>query len=104
VENEFESVIVAEIDRRIATYDLPLVCCHFRILDNMEVDLLFEAADYFVTIAIKNTRRVNRQDIQNLKGLQDFPLNPCDRVLSCRKTGKFIIIMLLLPFTRPIFC
>jgi predicted AAA+ superfamily ATPase len=74
--NEFESAIVAEIYKQIKSYNLPLVCYHFRTLDGREVDLLLEAADYFIAIEIKNTGHVNRQDIRNLKGLQGFLPKP----------------------------
>ena len=78
--DEFESCIVAEIYKQIKTYGLPLACSCLRTHDGREVDLLLEAADYFIAIEIKKTGNVNRIDAKNLFGLQDIlnkPLKKC---------------------------
>jgi hypothetical protein len=70
--NEFESAIVAKIYKQIKSYNLPFTCYLLRTFDGRDVDLLLEVPNYFITIEIKSIGRVNRQDIRNLKGLQDF--------------------------------
>ena len=68
--NEFESAIVAEIYKQIKTYRLPLTCYHLRTQDGREIDLLLEAADYFIAIEIKMSEHIDSRDISHLKDLQ----------------------------------
>jgi predicted AAA+ superfamily ATPase len=78
--NEFESSIVAEIYKQIKNYRLPFTCYHLRTQDGKEVDLLLEAADYFIAIEIKMTEHVARIDARHLIGLQEIlnkPLRRC---------------------------
>jgi len=74
--NEFESAIVAEIYKQIKTYRLPLICYHLRTQDGREVDLLLEAADYFIAIEIKMSDHINHTDISHLKDLQNILTKP----------------------------
>jgi predicted AAA+ superfamily ATPase len=74
--DEFESSIVAEIYKQIKTYNLPLICNYLRTQDGREVDLLLEAADYFIAIEIKKTEHVKKTDVKNLIGLQEILNKP----------------------------
>ena len=74
--SEFESAIVSEIYKQIKTYRLPLTCYHLRTQDGREVDLLLEAADYFIAIEIKTSERVNNTDVVHLKDLQNILTKP----------------------------
>ena len=74
--SEFESAIVAEIYKQIKTYRLPLTCYHLRTQDGREVDLLLEAADYFIAIEIKKSEHVNNKNIAHLKDLQTLLPKP----------------------------
>ncbi len=74
--NEFESAIIAEIYKQIKTYRLPLTCYHLRTQDGREVDLLLEAADYFIAIEIKASEHVNRTDTSHLQDLQSILTKP----------------------------
>ena len=46
--NEYESIIISEIYKQIKTYRLPLTCYHLRTQGGKEIDMLLEAADYFI--------------------------------------------------------
>jgi predicted AAA+ superfamily ATPase len=74
--NEFESAMIAEIYKQIKTYRLPFTCYHLRTQDGREVDLLLEAADYFIAIEIKISEHINHTDIAHLKNLQDILTKP----------------------------
>jgi predicted AAA+ superfamily ATPase len=74
--NEFESAIVAEIYKQIKTYRLPLTCYHLRTQDGREIDLLLEAADYFIAIEIKMSEHIHQSDILHLKDLQNILKKP----------------------------
>jgi predicted AAA+ superfamily ATPase len=74
--NEFESAIIAEIYKQIKTHRLQLKCYHLRTQDGREVDLLLEAADYFIAIEIKMSEHVNHTDITHLKDLQNILTKP----------------------------
>ena len=74
--SEFESAVIAEIYKQIKTYRLPLTCYHLRTQDGREVDLLLEAADYFIAIEIKKTERANSTDAYHLKDLQNILTKP----------------------------
>jgi predicted AAA+ superfamily ATPase len=74
--SEFESAIVAEIYKQIKTHKLPLTCYHLRTQDGREVDLLLEAADYFIAIEIKMSEHINHTYISHLKDLQNILNKP----------------------------
>ena len=90
--NEFESIVIAEIYKQIKTYRLPLTCYHLRTQGGKEIDLLLEAADYFIAIEIKKTRRVNKTDARNFSNLQDIlnkPLKQCFLLSNDKETHYF---------------
>jgi len=68
--SEFESAIVAEIYKQIKTYRLPLTCYHLRTQDGREIDLLLEAADYFIAIEIKLSEHITHKYSSHLRDLQ----------------------------------
>jgi predicted AAA+ superfamily ATPase len=74
--NEFESAMVAEIYKQIKTHKLPLTCYHLRTKDGREVDMLLEAADYYIAIEIKMSEHINHKDISHLKDLQNILNKP----------------------------
>jgi predicted AAA+ superfamily ATPase len=74
--NEFESAIVAEIYKQIKTYRLPLTCYHLRTQDGREVDLLLEAADYFIAIEIKKSEHISYKDTAHLRELETILTKP----------------------------
>jgi predicted AAA+ superfamily ATPase len=78
--NEYESAIVAEIYKQIKNHQLPLSCYYLRTQDGKEIDLLLEAADYFIAIEVKATEHVGKTDVRHLLGLQELlnkPLKQC---------------------------
>jgi predicted AAA+ superfamily ATPase len=78
--NEYEGAIIAEIYKQIKNHNLPLACYYLRTHDGKEVDLLLEAADYFIAIEIKATEHAGKTDVRHLIGLQDIlnkPLKQC---------------------------
>ncbi|MDR3167286.1 MAG: ATP-binding protein [Treponema sp.] len=90
--NEFESAIISEIYKQIKTYRLPFTCYHFRTQDGREVDLLLEAADYFIAIEVKMTEHADVRDLRHLRGLQNFlnkPLKGCFLLSNDRETHYF---------------
>jgi len=90
--SEYESAIIAEIYKQIKTYRLPFTCYHLRTQDGREIDLLLEAADYFIAIEVKMTARVNHTDIRHFIGLQEIlnkPLKQCFLLSNDPKTHYF---------------
>jgi predicted AAA+ superfamily ATPase len=77
--NEFESAVIAEIYKQIKSFALPFTCYHFRTHDGREVDLLLETAEYFIAVEVKSAEHIDRRDLRNLKGLQDFLNKPLRR-------------------------
>jgi predicted AAA+ superfamily ATPase len=89
---EFESAVIAEIYKQIKTYRLPFTCYHFRTHDGREVDLLLEAADYFIAIEVKMTEHVDQRDLRHLRGLGEFlskPLRQCFLLSNDMETHYF---------------
>ena len=74
--SEFESAIVAEIYKQIKTYRLPLNCYHLRTQDGREIDLLLEAADYFIAIEVKMSEHIHYKDTAHLRDLQTILPKP----------------------------
>lgn len=97
--HEFESAVVAEIYKQIQTYKLPYACYHLRTTDGREIDLLLEAADYYIAIEIKSTAHINKTDIRHLVDLQKIlnkPLKKCFLLSEDTQTrffGENIIAM-----------
>jgi len=74
--SEFESAIVAEIYKQIKTFRLPLTCYHLRTQDGREIDLLLEAADFFIAIEIKMSEHIQYKDTAHLRDLQTILPKP----------------------------
>lgn len=74
--NEFESAVVAEIYKQVQTYRLPFRCYHLKTQDGREVDLILEAADYYIAIEVKMTEHVNKTDAKHLFNLQEILNKP----------------------------
>jgi predicted AAA+ superfamily ATPase len=87
--NEFESAVVAEIYKQIKSFRLPFACYHFRTHDGREVDLLLEAADYFIAVEVKSAEHIDRRDLRNLKGLQDFLNKPLRQSFILSRDREF---------------
>jgi predicted AAA+ superfamily ATPase len=71
-----ESAVIAEIYKQIKTYRLPFTCYHFRTPDGREVDLLLEAADYFIAVEVKTTEHVDQRHQRHLRGLGELLNKP----------------------------
>jgi predicted AAA+ superfamily ATPase len=87
--NEFESAVIAEIYKQIKSFRLPFTCFHFRTHDGREVDLLLEAADYFIAVEVKSAEHIDRRDLRNLKGLRDFLNKPLRRSFVLSRDREF---------------
>lgn len=74
--NEFESLIVSEIYKQIATAGHPAKLYHLRSHDGLEIDLLLEMPDYYLAFEIKMSERVSSGDARNLKGLGEILNKP----------------------------
>lgn len=90
--NEFESLVVAEIYKQIATINAEVKLYHLRTHDGKEVDLLLEMPDYYIAFEIKMAEKVTRADMRNLLGLREILNKPLKRAFilsNDRETKHF---------------
>jgi len=90
--NEFESLVVAEIYKQIATVNAGVKLYHLRSHDGKEVDLLVELPDGFLAFEIKMKDRVTKTDSRNFKGLNEMLDKPLKRAFilsNDRETKTF---------------
>lgn len=73
---EFESLVIAEIHKQIATISAQVQTYHLRTYDGKEVDLLIEMPDYYLAFEIKKADRITAHDARNLMGLEDLLNKP----------------------------
>lgn len=76
---EWESAVIAEIWKQIATADLPISCYFLRTLDGKEVDLLLETENGFVAVECKMARQIVSKDFNAIRSLPDI----LDKPLLC---------------------
>lgn len=90
--NEFESLVIAEIFKQIATINAAVQLYHLRTHDGKEVDLLIEMPEYYLAFEIKMTEKVTASDAKNLRGLEDILNKPLKRayILSNDRETKYI--------------
>jgi hypothetical protein len=74
--NEFESLVISEIYKQIATAELPARLYHIRSHDGREVDLLIEMPEYYLAFEIKMSEKVNSGDARNFQGLNEILNKP----------------------------
>lgn len=74
--NEFESLVISEIYKQIATAELPARLYHMRSHDGREVDLLIEMPEYYLAFEIKMSEKVNSGDARNFQGLNEILNKP----------------------------
>lgn len=73
---EFESLVIAEIHKQIATISAQVQTYHLRTYDGKEVDLLIEMPDHYLAFEIKKADRITAYDARNLMGLEDMLNKP----------------------------
>lgn len=73
---EFESLVIAEIHKQIATISAQVQTYHLRTYDGKEVDLLIEMPDHYLAFEIKKADRITAHDARNLMGLEDMLNKP----------------------------
>lgn len=89
---EFESLVIAEIHKQIATISAQVQTYHLRTYDGKEVDLLIEMPDYYLAFEIKKADRITAHDARNLMGLEDLlnkPLKKAFLLSNDRDTKVF---------------
>lgn len=74
--NEFESLIISEIYKQIATAGHPAKLYHLRSHDGLEIDLLLEMPDHYLAFEIKMSEKVSSGDARNLMGLGEILNKP----------------------------
>jgi len=89
---EFESLVIAEIHKQIATISAQVQTYHLRTYDGKEVDLLIEMPDYYLAFEIKKADRITAHDARNLMGLEELlnkPLKKAFLLSNDRDTKVF---------------
>jgi len=90
--SEFESLVIAEIHKQIATISAQVQTYHLRTYDGKEVDLLIEMPDHYLAFEIKKSNRVTSYDARNMLGLEDVlnkPLKKAFLLSNDRDTKVF---------------
>ena len=74
--HEFESAVVSEIYKQIATWRIKADCFHLRTSDGREVDLLIETPEGFYAFEIKQTTNIRKPDARHLLNLEEILNQP----------------------------